>query len=180
MTSASVTNRDDWPHHAPIAPDAPIPGRNWFSGCEPGGDWDSETGRYTGTGPRVSPAGICESCGETACPVCGAGFYPDGGCQCGNTKHVCDHFCLRPRTTATSLPCLRRFVSWLSPLLDDGGTDPEEFIAYVRAACIADGYDPTEAEMYQASLDVLDAIRRDEKRDAAMHHARTLLDEFKV
>lgn len=59
----------DWPRHRPAAPDAPIPGRNWFGGCDP-------------DGPRVTPAGVCESCGELACALCGTGFYPDGGCEC--------------------------------------------------------------------------------------------------
>ena len=72
------SDRDDWPIHQPEAFDAPIPGRQWYGGCEPGGDWDSELGRYTGTGPRVDPAtGRCESCGELACPECGRQNCPD-------------------------------------------------------------------------------------------------------
>lgn len=59
----------EWPTHQPIAPDAPIPGRHWYSGCDP-------------DGARVNPEGVCEGCGEKACPVCGHGFYPDGGCGC--------------------------------------------------------------------------------------------------
>jgi hypothetical protein len=66
-------DREDWPIHQPPAPEAPIPGIHHYSGCEPGGDWDSELGRYTGEGPRVKPDGICEGCGERACPVCGKG-----------------------------------------------------------------------------------------------------------
>lgn len=61
----------DRPVHQPECFDAPIPGRVWFSGCEPGGDWDSELGRYTGTGPRVNADGVCDGCGEKACPECG-------------------------------------------------------------------------------------------------------------
>lgn len=60
----------DWPIHQPIAPEAPIPGRHWYGGCEP-------------DHPRVNPAtGICAGCGQSACPECGHGFYPDGGCGC--------------------------------------------------------------------------------------------------
>ena len=62
--------QDDWPRHQPAAPDAPIPGRQWYGGCEDG---------Y----PRVDPAtGVCEGCGGVACRVCGCEFYPDGGCRC--------------------------------------------------------------------------------------------------
>lgn len=64
-----LAERDDWPRHQPIAPDAPIPGRQWYGGCDPDGGY-------------VSPEGICSSCHEKACPRCGAGFYPDGRCQC--------------------------------------------------------------------------------------------------
>ncbi len=67
-----LADYSDWPVHRPVAWDAPIPGKHWYAGCEPSGDWDSEYGRYTGTGPRVDPAtGICEGCGEKACPECG-------------------------------------------------------------------------------------------------------------
>lgn len=70
--------RDEWPVHQPECFDAPIPGRQWFGGCEPGGDWDSEYGRYTGTGPRVDPVtGICEGCHRAACPDCGRENCPD-------------------------------------------------------------------------------------------------------
>lgn len=64
-----VDDREDWPVHRPIAPEAPIPGRHWYGGCNP-------------DRPLVRPDGLCEDCGETACAECGAGFYPDGGCQC--------------------------------------------------------------------------------------------------
>lgn len=75
---ATVTGRDDWPVHRPEATGAPIPGRHWFAGCEPGGDQDGETGRYHGAGPRVNPAtGVCEGCGESACPECGRENCPD-------------------------------------------------------------------------------------------------------
>lgn len=70
-------DRGDWPIHRPEA-DAPIPGRHWFAGCEPGGDFDPEVGNYVGAGPRVDPAtGICEGCGERACPMCGRENCPD-------------------------------------------------------------------------------------------------------
>lgn len=76
----AAAEREDWPIHQPPSPDAPIPGRHWFAGCEPA-DYDAERG-YHGPGPRVRPDGVCEGCGEKACPRCGAGFYPDGRCQC--------------------------------------------------------------------------------------------------
>lgn len=64
----------DWATHQPIAPDAPIPGRQWFGGCDP-------------DLPRVDPAtGRCESCGDAACVECGCGFYPDGGCGCPSER----------------------------------------------------------------------------------------------
>lgn len=67
-----LLDHDNWPVHQPAAPEAPIPGRHWYAGCEPGGDYDYELGQYTGEGPRVNPlTGICEGCGEHACPVCG-------------------------------------------------------------------------------------------------------------
>lgn len=53
-----TVDRDDWPVHQPAAPDAPIPGRHWYAGCDP-------------DQPRVGPDGICEGCGEVACPECG-------------------------------------------------------------------------------------------------------------
>lgn len=71
-------DRDDWPVHQPECFDAPIPGRQWFSGCEPGGDWDSEIGAYDGIGPRVDPStGVCVGCGRTACRACGRENCPD-------------------------------------------------------------------------------------------------------
>lgn len=73
---------DERPVHRPAAYDAPIPGRHWYSGCEPGGDFDPETLQYEGHGPLVGEDGFCRSCGAKACPDCGAEFYPDGGCQC--------------------------------------------------------------------------------------------------
>jgi hypothetical protein len=67
--------RDGWPIHQPIAPSAPIPGRHWYGGCNP------DT-------PRVRPDGVCEDCGDHACPVCGCGFYGPGdtGCQCDSRR----------------------------------------------------------------------------------------------
>lgn len=71
-------NSDDWPVHQPEATDAPIPGRQWYSGCEPGGDLDIESGHYEGTGPRLNPAtGRCTGCGEPGCRVCGRQDCPD-------------------------------------------------------------------------------------------------------
>ena len=67
----TAIDRADWPPHQPECFDAPIPGRQWYSACEPGGDWDSESGRYTGEGPRVRPDGTCEGCGGRACAECG-------------------------------------------------------------------------------------------------------------
>ena len=65
-----ATVREHWPLHQPAAPDAPIPGRHWWGGCD-----DSKS--------RVDPfTGVCEGCGGIACPDCGAERYPDGGCQC--------------------------------------------------------------------------------------------------
>lgn len=60
---------EDRPVHRPIAPEAPIPGRHWYGGCDP-------------DRPRVGLDGKCEGCGEAACPDCGHGFYSDGGCGC--------------------------------------------------------------------------------------------------
>lgn len=57
--------RADWPVHQPEAFDAPIPGRQWYSGCDP-------------DRPRVNPAtGRCVGCGGVACPVCGLENCPD-------------------------------------------------------------------------------------------------------
>lgn len=49
---------DDRPVHQPAAPEAPIPGRHWYSSCSDGF-------------PRVNEAGICDECGGIACPICG-------------------------------------------------------------------------------------------------------------
>lgn len=68
-----MTTYDERPLHQPIAPDAPIPGRHWYGGCD-----DSHY--------RVNPDGRCEGCDEKACPICGAGFYDDGGCQCNTDR----------------------------------------------------------------------------------------------
>lgn len=57
-------DREDWPVHQPDAPEAPIPGRHWYQACDP-------------DLPRVSPFGVCESCGGVACPVCGRENCPD-------------------------------------------------------------------------------------------------------
>lgn len=56
---------DDWPIHQPECFDAPIPGRQWYGGCDP-------------DRPRVDPAtGICVSCGGRACRDCGRENCPD-------------------------------------------------------------------------------------------------------
>lgn len=71
----------DWPAHQPAAYDAPIPGRRWYSACEPA-DYDSERG-YFGAAGHVDPStGICTACGEKACPACGHEIWPDGICAC--------------------------------------------------------------------------------------------------
>lgn len=62
-------DEDERPVHRPPAPEAPIPGRNYYAGCDP-------------DLPRVDTDGVCEGCGERACPVCGHGFWPDGRCAC--------------------------------------------------------------------------------------------------
>ena len=49
------TWREDWPTHQPEAPEAPIPGRHWYGGCDP-------------DRPKVDPDGICLGCGDRACP----------------------------------------------------------------------------------------------------------------
>lgn len=62
---ADLIEHDEWPVHQPDAPDAPIPGRHWYSGCNP-------------DRPRVNPAtGICEDCGGVACRECGREACPD-------------------------------------------------------------------------------------------------------
>jgi hypothetical protein len=70
--------REDWPVHQPEATDAPIPGRHWYSCCEPL-DYDSERGYYgVAPGARVNPAtGLCENCGRPACRECGRENCPD-------------------------------------------------------------------------------------------------------
>lgn len=66
-----MSSADTRPVHQPRAWDAPIPGVHYYAGCEPGGDFDPERGTYEGTGPRVNPDGVCESCGARACATCG-------------------------------------------------------------------------------------------------------------
>jgi hypothetical protein len=56
------------PVHRPAAPDAPIPGRHWYSACDP-------------DRPRVNADGVCEGCGESACSHCGHEVF-DGLCAC--------------------------------------------------------------------------------------------------
>lgn len=58
------TWREDWPTHQPEAPEAPIPGRHWYGGCDP-------------DRPKVGPDGICLGCGRRACPECGREACPD-------------------------------------------------------------------------------------------------------
>lgn len=66
MTGSLTQHVDhDWPVHQPEAVDAPIPGRHWYSGCNP-------------DRPRVDPAsGRCEDCGMSACSECGREDCPD-------------------------------------------------------------------------------------------------------
>lgn len=60
-----LPDREEWPVHQPEAFDAPIPGRHWYSGCDP-------------DRPRVNPeTGRCEDCGEPACRECGRANCPD-------------------------------------------------------------------------------------------------------
>lgn len=59
-----MTDVRDYPTHQPSAPEAPIPGRHWYGGCDP-------------DRPRVGPDGICLGCGEIACPECGREDCPD-------------------------------------------------------------------------------------------------------
>lgn len=60
-------DRNDWPVHRPAAPEAPIPGTHWYSGC---GDPDDPG--------RVNPeTGACDGCGELACCACGREGCPD-------------------------------------------------------------------------------------------------------
>ena len=67
---AAAEDQSDWPVHAPFAPDAPIPGHNWFASCDP-------------DMPRVDPDGVCRGCGEHACPDCGHEIVIGVGCACG-------------------------------------------------------------------------------------------------
>jgi hypothetical protein len=68
---------NDLPRHRPIAPEAPIPGRQWYGGCNPDGGY-------------VTAEGVCDDCGERACPVCGSGYYGprERGCQCSEDQIV--------------------------------------------------------------------------------------------
>lgn len=54
------------PTHQPLCADAPIPGGPYhYASCDP-------------DMPGVHPDGICEGCGERACPECGCEV-----CDCG-------------------------------------------------------------------------------------------------
>ncbi len=66
MTGLAYLER---PVHQPAAPEAPIPGRHWYSGCDP-------------DRPTVGLDGVCEGCGQKACPECGHEVWPDGVCGC--------------------------------------------------------------------------------------------------
>lgn len=55
---------DDRPTHQPEAPEAPIPGRHWYSAC---------SDDYA----KVDRHGVCEGCGGLACPGCGRENCPD-------------------------------------------------------------------------------------------------------
>lgn len=60
-----MTAITDRPRHQPEAVDAPVLGRNWYSGCD-------DTGGY------VDPVtGLCDSCGKSGCVVCGRSACPD-------------------------------------------------------------------------------------------------------
>lgn len=60
------SDHDEWPVHQPgPAYEAPIPGVHWYGGCDP-------------DRPRVNPElAVCESCGESACGICGRSNCPD-------------------------------------------------------------------------------------------------------
>lgn len=65
LVGESRAEHDEWPVHMPAAPEAPIPGRHWYAGCDP-------------DRPRVNPVtGRCEGCGELACATCGRENCPD-------------------------------------------------------------------------------------------------------
>lgn len=86
----AAEQREDWPVHQPDAPEAPIPGRHWYSGCNP-------------DRPRVNPAtGCCEDCGDKACVECGREDCPDHAA----TSTLCE-VCGEPITLA-ELVALRR------------------------------------------------------------------------
>jgi hypothetical protein len=62
---ADRLDHDEWPVHRPAAPEAPIPGTHWYSGCDP-------------DRPRVNPlTSRCEGCNALACRVCGREQCPD-------------------------------------------------------------------------------------------------------
>jgi hypothetical protein len=73
---ADMSDTTDWPVHQPEAPDAPIPGRHWYSACEPQ-DYDSEIGYYGHAGVVDPSTGLCTSCGRSACRECGRENCPD-------------------------------------------------------------------------------------------------------
>lgn len=62
---------DTRPVHRPAAPDAPIPGKHWYGGCDP-------------DHPRVNADGVCEGCGGYGCPQCGKEGC-SGGTDCEAT-----------------------------------------------------------------------------------------------
>lgn len=56
----------DAPRHLPECFDAPIPGRQWYGGCNPDGG-------------HIHPGtGLCSECGARACRECGLENCPDG------------------------------------------------------------------------------------------------------
>ncbi len=73
-----MVDREDWPVHQPECFTAPIPGRQWYSACEPA-DYDSERGYYGAAGYIDPATGKCSSCGESACEECGRDNCPDHG-----------------------------------------------------------------------------------------------------
>ena len=59
-----TTDVQNWPVHQPECHEAPIPGRQWYSSCDP-------------DHPRVGPDGACLECEGRACPECGRERCPD-------------------------------------------------------------------------------------------------------
>jgi len=100
------TQYDERPVHQPYAPEAPIPGINYYSGCNP-------------DRPRVNAQGVCEDCGEQACPACGRGgpsiscpscklgrvhFMHEACCQCDlSLDALVEHYMVKPAGEAARM-----------------------------------------------------------------------------